>query len=292
MLRSNSAFLLAALLASTAWAQPVTVTFTLESSSSGQTVLPEATIDWTVLANVPTGDCDGLAFVCVDLIQGPANPSFFDLPPADGVPTAMDNFSRPLGVSNPGEGGAATGYVGVQRSPEGQTYVDLIQIGGAQNTFGEALPPEQGAGQSAAVVAGIGQGGTPQVIAFGSFPAPSAAGVYTLQLDGAKVNVLAAGGPPPTGEHWPTLEADVDLSAALFTFEVQTVLRGDMNCDDVLDVNDVPHFVQAMVDPAGYDADHDGDPYLACARYRADMNTDTLKDGDDIQLFADALLSP
>jgi M6 family metalloprotease-like protein len=69
-------------------------------------------------------------------------------------------------------------------------------------------------------------------------------------------------------------------------------VRGDLNCDDAVNLDDIPHFVQALVDPAGYDADHDGAPYLLCNRMAADMDGDTLIDGRDIPGFVDALLHP
>ncbi|HVP12975.1 MAG TPA: hypothetical protein VMV94_17505 [Phycisphaerae bacterium] len=291
MFRFSLVFFSATLSASTVWSQSVTVTLTLQSPQSGQMVSPGASVDWTLSASVPASGSSGLAAVCVDLAQEFTNPSFVNVLPAGGVPSGMADFSRPLGISNPGEGGAATGYIGVQRSPTGQSYKNLIQIGGAQNTFGSTPPPELGVGQSATVVSGIGQSGTPQIIASGSFPAPGTAGTYTFLLENAMANVLTAGSPPPAGQHWPVSQADMNISGAQFTFQVQGMLRGDLNCDGVVDTGDISHFVQALVDPAGYAADHDGSPYSACQRIRADMNADNLEDGLDIRSFVDALLS-
>jgi hypothetical protein len=290
MLRFSLVFFSAALLVSTAWAQSVTVTLTLESSQSGQTVMPGAVIDWTISASLPASGSAGLAAVRADLAQGSANPAFIDLLPAGSVPAEMANFSRPLGVSNPGEGGAASGYIGVQRSPAGQGYKNLIQIGGGQNTFGITLPAGAGACQSATVVSGVGQGGTPQIIASGSFQAPGTAGTYTFQLENTNAVVLTPGSAPPAGQYWPTSQAEVDVSGAQITLEVQSIVRGDMDCDGLLDTDDISHFVQALIDPAGYQADHDGSPYAACQRSHADMNDDAAEDGLDIQSFVNALL--
>lgn len=291
MFRLSAVFLSAALSVSTTWAQPVAVTLTLDSSRNGITVSPGAMIDWTVRVSVPAAGSMGLALVAVDLVQDTANPAFFDLPPAGGVPAGMENFSRPLGVSNPGEGGATTGYIGVQRSPTGQSYLNLVQLGGGQNTFGSALPPEYGCGQSAPVVSGVGQAGTPQVIATGSFPAPAAPGAYSFQLENAIANVLeSAGSPPVPPAVWPVERATVVLTGGEFGFTVEAMLRGDLNCDGAVTADDVSHFVQALLDPAAYDTDHDGAPYPACQRSRADVNEDALEDGGDIQAFADALL--
>ncbi|HVP09896.1 MAG TPA: VCBS repeat-containing protein [Phycisphaerae bacterium] len=69
-------------------------------------------------------------------------------------------------------------------------------------------------------------------------------------------------------------------------------LPGDLNCDGRVDINDVLHFVSAMITPEGYVADHDGDPYPPCDRMLADMNGDTLVDGADIEPFISVLLNP
>jgi len=282
----------AAFCTSTAWAQSVTVTFSLASSQNGQTVPPGTTIDWAISASVPTSGCAGLSMVCVDLAQASGNPTFTDLPPAAGVPSGMANFSRPLGVSNPGEDGATTGYIGVQRTPSGQGYMNLVQIGGGQNTFGSTLPPEYGVAQSATVVSGVGQGGTAQVLASGSFQAPGLPGSYTIQLENAVANVLDSVSPPPEPpDHWPVSAADVDVSAATFSFTVVGTVLGDLNCDGVLNTVDIPHFAAAILDSATYAADHDGSPYPPCQRNHADLNGDTRVDGLDIHYFVDELLA-
>lgn len=69
-------------------------------------------------------------------------------------------------------------------------------------------------------------------------------------------------------------------------------LRGDLNCDGVVTIADVPHFVQTLVDPAGYDADHGGDDCVECHRALADLNEDTFANGLDVQPFVDLLLIP
>ena len=68
-------------------------------------------------------------------------------------------------------------------------------------------------------------------------------------------------------------------------------LFGDLNCDGVVNMIDIPHFVQAIVDPSGYDAAHDGDPYPSCSRSHADMNLDGAEDGLDVQSFVSRLLA-
>lgn len=293
MFRFCLVFLSAALWTSTAWAQSATVTFSLASSQNGQTVSPGTAIDWAVSASLPTSGSAGLSVVCVDLTQASGNPTFIDLPPASGVPAGMANFSRPLGVSNPGEGGATTGYIGVQRTPSGQGYMNLVQIGGGQNTFGSALPAECGVAQNATVVSGVGQGGMPQLIASGAFQAPGLPGAYTIQLAEAFANVLDSVSPPPEPpDYWPVSPAIVDVTGASFSFTVVGMVRGDLNCDGVLSAADIPHFTQAILDSATYVADHDGNPYPPCQRSHADLNEDTRVDGLDIQYFVNALLPP
>lgn len=66
---------------------------------------------------------------------------------------------------------------------------------------------------------------------------------------------------------------------------------GDLNCNGTVDLADIPHFVQALIDPAGYAADHDCAPYAACDPMLADMNGDTRTDGGDIRLFINTLVA-
>jgi hypothetical protein len=60
---------------------------------------------------------------------------------------------------------------------------------------------------------------------------------------------------------------------------------GDMNCDGVVDLLDLPPFVDALIDPATYTAN-----YPACFITRADTNNDTQMDGLDIKDMIDLLL--
>lgn len=264
-----------------------TATFTLECTQNGQSVTPGVTIDWMVRLNVTPGDNAGLALVSCDLVQEAVNPARLDLPPADGVPAGMGNFARPAGIANPGSSAPSFGYRGAQRSPTGQTYKNLVQIGGGQNTFGMAMSPGSGVGESVTVVAGIGQGAEPQIIATGSFAAPAAPGSYTFRLANALANVLDPGTAPPPGQHWPVRPVAIaGLSSASFSFTVTADHRGDLNCDGVVNIADIAPFALGLVDPAGYAA-----AYPACFVDRADMNGDALIDGRDVQSFVDGLLS-
>ncbi|MBU0640076.1 MAG: hypothetical protein KKB50_14520 [Planctomycetes bacterium] len=61
--------------------------------------------------------------------------------------------------------------------------------------------------------------------------------------------------------------------------------KGDLNCDGVVDGFDIEHFIQALDDPNGYVADHDGDPYPLCDLQLADTNGDGRVNGFDIDSF-------
>lgn len=264
------------LLSGTVSADP-TVTLLLTSSQSGQRVVGGMSIDWTIRVAVSTDDNAGLVLIGCDLIQRPTNPAFCDLSPADlaSIDAAMDDFSRPLGISNPGEGGAPTGYIGVQRSPAGQTYKNLVQIGGAQNTFG--FPGPGGIGQDFQVDRSVGQGAAPQVVAAGSFQAPATRGTYVLELANGFANVLALAPPPPT--FTPVVRASVNVSSANFAFTV-VGSRGDANCDGAVNAFDIDAFVLAVSNPAQYPAQHP-----QCDIRTADVNCDGVVNTFDIDRF-------
>jgi hypothetical protein len=57
--------------------------------------------------------------------------------------------------------------------------------------------------------------------------------------------------------------------------------RGDMNCDQTVDLNDLTPFVTTLLYPESYGV---------CEHFTADLNADGLNDGQDINLFATCLL--
>jgi hypothetical protein len=63
------------------------------------------------------------------------------------------------------------------------------------------------------------------------------------------------------------------------------ILDGDLNCDGLVDVQDIPAFVSSLLDPGGYTTAHPG-----CNIVRADMNHDGFEDGRDIGEFIGAIL--
>ncbi len=253
MKRSNPLAIFA-ILSLCAVARAQTVSVTLESPQQGQLVAPSATIAWQITFTVSNNDNAGLALLVCDLVQDTANPALIDLPPADAVPAGMSNFSRPAGISNPGENGTDSGYVGVQRGTTGA--MNLIQIGGGQNTFGQALTGA-GIAENANVLPGVGQGGT-VLLAAGSFAAPSACGDYNFSLANVVANVLQQANDPPAFS--PVVQATTDTSAATLSFTVG--LAGDLDGNGTVDLADLAALLANYDTPSGMtyaDGDLDGD---------------------------------
>jgi len=67
-------------------------------------------------------------------------------------------------------------------------------------------------------------------------------------------------------------------------FRVDVWLRGDLNCDSVVNNFDIDPFVLALTDPAGYQA-----AFPNCFRMLADCNGDGVVDNFDIDPFVDLL---
>jgi hypothetical protein len=265
----------------TASAGPI-VTLTLESSKNGQTVSVGTSVDWTIKVSVSTGDNAGLALIGCDLGQAVANPAKFDIPPgnAASIPAAMVNFNRSAGITNPGEGGAASGYIGVQRGTAGE--MNLVQIGGAQNTFGTAMAGGSGIGENANVVGGIGQSGAPQLVLSGSFTAPATLGTYTFRLENGVANVLTAVNSPPAFS--PVTGATVNLIGASFSFTVGG-LKGDLNCDGSANFGDINPFVLYLSNFSAWQAAYPGCPFQ-----NGDINSDgTYPSFGDINPFVTLL---
>lgn len=234
MKRMTIALVSAAVLSQAALAQ--TVTLSLTSPQNGATVAAGSTVNWSINYTVSTGNNQGLALLVVDLAQDAANPDLFDLPIASGVPAGMNNFARPAGVTNPGDGNPLLGYRGVARGTVGEK--NLLQIGGAQNTFGTARPSGSGVAESATVVGGVGQSGS-TLLASGTFSAPSVAGAYTFQLENAVANVIAQLNSPPAITT--VAQATTTLAAPSFTINVGggNPCPADLNNDNTVDISDL-----------------------------------------------------
>lgn len=194
-----------------------TVTLTLSSQQANTTVPPGATIDWEISAEVSTGDNLGLALISVDLVQDAINPELFDIPTGDRPtgPDGMDKFDRPLGISNPDAAGTGSAYGGTQIGAAGA--MDLVQIGGAQNNFGETF---SGVLEDATIEGAVGQGQGGRVIATGSFLAPAGVGTYTFDLENGVANTLLDVSTPPAYSRVSAATVDV-LTSGSFSFTVQ-----------------------------------------------------------------------
>ncbi|MGE0482480.1 MAG: right-handed parallel beta-helix repeat-containing protein [Phycisphaerae bacterium] len=94
-----------------------------------------------------------------------------------------------------------------------------------------------------------------------------------------EIRVRFCGAGPDVLPHSPVL-CDLSASHGL----------GDLNCDGVVNNFDVGHFSQAVIDPAGYVADHDGDPYAPCDAMLADLNGDGLVNNFDIDILVELIL--
>jgi len=73
-------------------------------------------------------------------------------------------------------------------------------------------------------------------------------------------------------------------SGAAYVFVIDACTSagpGDMNCDCAVNLADLPHFVQALVDPAGF---------TGCNILNGDMQPDGSVDGRDVQGFASLLI--
>jgi len=255
-MKKNLALFAVAALVAVASAQSVSLS--LNSPQNGQTIAAGATVNWSISFTASAGNNQGLALLVTDLEQDAANPAFLNIPPAAGVPGNMANFSRPAGISNPGEGGP-TGYVGVQRGTAGQR--NLVQIGGAQNTFGVANPAGSGVAENANVTGGVGQSGA-VTLASGSFTAPSANGTYTFRLANPAANVLQQVNTPPAFS--PVAEAAVTLAAPSFSFSIGggTPCPGDVDGDNDVDLQDLATLLANFGSSGGTfpgDLDNDGD---------------------------------
>lgn len=256
--------LIAGPLAAAGLAQTVTVSLT--SSEDGMTVSPGATINWQIAFTTSTGDNAGLALLIADLEQDAGNPGTLDIPPAGSVPGAMANFSRPAGISNPGELNPATGYVGVQRGTMGA--LNLVQIGGGQNTFGVAQPGGTGIAENANVVGGVGQSGS-VVLASGSFAAPATDGDYTFNMTNVIANVVDTLNTPPAFS--PVVAASVATGSNSFSFTVSAgggcsaaCMGADVDGDCDVDLTDLGVLLGDFGCTGGCagDTDNDGDTDL------------------------------
>ena len=80
----------------------------------------------------------------------------------------------------------------------------------------------------------------------------------------------------------PGLFWDIDYTTNLVTLEIVDYLLGDMNGDLIVDLTDVPLFVQALVDRASYDAN----AFPVDADVNGNVNKDGMFDLGDLGAFS------
>ncbi len=83
------------------------------------------------------------------------------------------------------------------------------------------------------------------------------------------------------------LGADTEVSVRNFFIAqfTDSVVTGDADCNGVVDMADLAHFAQRLVNPAGYDAAH-----LGCNTINCDINHDGRTDGRDVNAMIDLLM--
>jgi hypothetical protein len=258
------------------------VTFSLSDDSGGSINLGES-FTWTIsVEETDSTGSNGIALAVVDLVQDANNPQM-DIPPGSEssiVGVMASNFNRPGGISNPGEGGAGTGFIGVQRGTAGS--MNLVQIGGGQNTFGQAGTVM---GTNANVAGAVGQSG-PVVLVSGTIT-PAAEGTYTFSLANALANTLDTA--PATLPNFTPVSAATTVATSSITVVVGAggcALLGDVNCSGGVDAFDIDPFIEALLNPTQYAID-----FPSCHIECADINGSGTADPFDIDPFIACILN-
>ena len=119
---------------------------------------------------------------------------------------------------------------------------------------------------------------------------------YILGVDSGILNPTGFDFVPDTGLdcNLNLVQDDCDIASGLSADdngngvpdECESTLPGDMNCDAVLSPADIPAFVLALIDPAGYAA-----AFPDCFIDNGDMNGDDRVDGADVPMFVASILN-
>ena len=202
--------------------EPAPVNFRLVSPQNGTTLLGGERVILRVRVRANSSDNLGLALALVDIVQDASNPQQINLP-SGRRDQGMASFDWPRGYANPRKRFNESGFGGMPIRNELGGF-DLVQIGGAQNTFGQPGPclgPNQDIciGQDVVVDPGIGHGSTGQLLAAVRFNAPTTPGTYTFRLANPIANTLVDIQAPPAAST--VRSASTQLTASTVTFTVQ-----------------------------------------------------------------------
>lgn len=189
---------LALCVATVANADTVELRIVTDGNASSANVGNDAVVNVYIQGRVVGGTTDGLALWGANV--SPLGTLAFDLTDTSAfllaAPVSMANFDRNLGLTNPpgpvpADLGVKTGYKGTASG------VELLQVGGGQNTIGNTDPPAFPVG---AVVDGVGIAGY-EDFAVGTLTTPSSGtGTIIIECNTAFANLLSdfsAGSPYP-----------------------------------------------------------------------------------------------
>jgi len=179
--------------AGTAWGQTA-LNLTVKSTdfdSSTITVGPGCQVNYEVVGELSDAVNEGLALWGVDFELKTSGGANAGAVPQGDTPTEppMDEFVVPKGVTNPdGYGGTIVGNV-VKQAGGGQNTIRNVQdctidddCPGASNTCDAGVCTASAPYPLGAVITGIAQPGSPEVLLTGSFTAPAAAGDYVFEF--------------------------------------------------------------------------------------------------------------
>lgn len=198
--------------ATVAKADTVELRIVTDANASSANVANDAVVNVFIQGRVVGGTTDGLALWGANV--SPSGSLAFDLTDTSAflleAPGSMANFDRNLGLTNPpgpvpADLGVKTGYKGTASG------VELLQVGGGQNTIGNTDPPAFPVG---AVVDQVGNAGF-EDFAVGTLTAPSAgSGSIVIGCNTAFANLLSdfAGGSPFAVEAATSVDCVGDLT--------------------------------------------------------------------------------